>query len=493
MAESVVEPPWPRAPEIQLWPQDPGQVLPADTPAPRPTARVRSPRTLSWWEWLLIIVVTVAFGTIIVSFLIGIRLIGLGHVTMVGPTWIRKIPWRLAIYVAWMVPLGELGLMILGKVHYQLRFKRSPRGLFRLLVIQITTTGNEAARVNEIIGQIRGYHLRMPVEIWVVTEPWGAVTAQAGYPGADRVLVVPETFTARSERKARALEFSRQVRGLLGLDTADVKILFNDDDVTPTESYIKTAFTARYDVCEGITVPRIHYSTGPLAHFFASHVDDTRTRGCLTYCSVFQGILGKPLWVHGEGLTATGEAERKVTWDWPVFASEDLTFGQNAAKMGLRWGWFHDYVELTSPWGVKDFFTQRKRWTWGNIHAISRRDVLPLSRAIPLAAKYTLDASIVMLSVAGIALRFLGYLPSGSSIYDLAKLAILSWMLMFFYCGWVAAEHKPTSDSRLLHAMIAVLLSPVSSMLAFVVLVITVMQGNPRTFEVIRKTREATS
>jgi hypothetical protein len=98
-----------------------------------------------------------------------------------------------------------------------------------------------------------------------------------------------------------------------------------------------------------------------------------------------------------------------------------------------------------------------------------------------------------MLSLAGIALRYLGYLPAGSSIYDMAKLAILSWMLMFFYCGWVAAEHKPTSDSRLLHAMIAALLSPVSSMLAFVVLVITVMQGNPRTFEVIRKTREATS
>ena len=74
----------------------------------------------------------------------------------------------------------------------------------------------------------------------------------------------------------------------------------------------------------------------------------------------------------------------------------------------------------------------------------------------------------------------------------MSKLAILSWMLMFFYCGWVAAEQKPTSDSRLLHATIAALLSPVSSMLAFIVLVITVIQGNPHTFEVIRKTRETT-
>ena len=217
---------------------------------------------------------------------------------------------RAAIYAVWLVPMGELALLALGQAHYRLRFKRTRRGHFRLLIIQITTTGNEAVRVNEIIAQIRSYDLRMPYEIWVVTEPWGAVTARDGYPSATRVFVVPENFTARSERKARALEFSRHIRSRWGLDTADVKILFNDDDVTPTESYIKTAFVANYDVCEGITVPRVHYSTRPLAHFFASHVDDTRTRGCLTYCSVFQGMLGKPLWVHGEGLTATGTTVR---------------------------------------------------------------------------------------------------------------------------------------------------------------------------------------
>jgi hypothetical protein len=397
---------------------------------------------------------------------------------------------RVLIYAVWLVPLAELALLVAGQAHFHLRFRRTRRGQFRLLIIQITTTGNEAPRVNEIIGQIHGYHLRMPYEIWVVTEPWGDVCTPEGYPGARHVMVVPASFKARSEKKARALEYSRQQRTLRGLDGADVKILFNDDDVTPTRSYVNTAFTADYDVCEGITVPRIHYSTGPLAHFIASHVDDTRTRGCLTYCSVFQGIIGKPLWVHGEGLTATGAAERLVTWDWPVFASEDLTFGQNAAKLGLRWGWFHDYVELTSPWDRKDFFIQRKRWTWGNVHAISRRDVLPLSRALPLAAKYALDATIVLLSLAGIVLRFTGYLPPGSTIYDASKLAVLSWLLMFFYCGWVAAEQKPNADSRLLHATAAALLSPVSSMLAFVVLVIAVWQGNPRTFQMIRKTRE---
>jgi len=452
---------------------------------------------LAAWKRACITIVFVPVAVLALCLAFRVRLIhGHGERIHVLAGW----PWahhlgnlpRAAIYAVWLMPLAELALLIAGQLHHWLAFKRTPRGQFRLLIIQITTTGNEARRVNEIIDQIHGYDLRMPYEIWVVTEPWGAVNGKAGYPGAGQVLVVPETFSARSERKARALEFSRQVRGLLALDTADVKILFSDDDVTPTESYIKTAFAADYDVCEGVTVPRTHYGTGPLAHFFASHVDDTRTRECLTYCSVFQGILGKPLFVHGEGLTATGEAERKVTWDRRVL-SEDLAFGQNAAKMGLRWGWFHDYVELTSPWGLKDLFTQRKRWTWGNMHAIGHRDVLPLSRALPLAAKYALDAMIWAGSLIGIALRVTGHLSSSSPAYDVSKLAVLCWLVMFFYCGWVAAESKPTSDIRLLHATAAAIMSPISSMLAFIVVVIAVCRGNPRTFEVIRKTREDTA
>jgi hypothetical protein len=402
------------------------------------------------------------------------------------------ISWRAIIYFVWLVPLIELALLTAGQLYYHLRFKRAPRGRFRLLIIQVTTTGNEVKRVNEIIDQIHGYDLRMPYWVWVVTEPG----KPAFYRGADRVITVPKSFTARSERKARALEYARQVRLAEGLANPDVKILFNDDDVVPTEGYIQTAFIADYDVCEGITAPRVDYGGRPWAHFFACHVDDMRTRGCLVYCSVFQGIFGKPLHVHGEGLTVTGWAESIVTWNWPVFASEDLTFGQNAAKMGLRWGWFHEYVELTSPWTLGDFFTQRKRWIWGNIHAISHRDVLPLSRAIAIALKYVWGAVIVFGSMIGLVLRLSGVLPSSSPIYDVSKLAILTWLGVFFACGWIGTGSKffrRTDDSRMLSALGAVVMAPISSIMTLVVIVVSLIQGNPRTFQVIRKTRETPS
>lgn len=394
-----------------------------------------------------------------------------------------------AVYAVWLVPLGELVLLAAGQYYYRFLFRRAP-GKFRLLIFQITTTGNEQARVNEIIASVRGYQLPMTHEIWVAAEPGH----ENRYPQADRVIVVPAEFHARSERKARALEYTRRLRAVEGLGRADVKILYNDDDVLPTRQYILTAFDADYDVCEGITAPRTEYGTLPAGHLVASHADDVRARQCLIYCSVFQGLLGKPLHVHGEGLTVTGTAEQAVTWDYPVFASEDLVFGQNAAHMGLRWGWFCESVELTSPWTLREFFVQRKRWVWGDLHAIARRDVLPRSRAGAIAAKYLADSVILLVSAAGLALRLFGELPPTSPVYGAARLALLTWLGVFFAAGWVGAGGSVdgrNDDSRLLAALTAVLFSPLSCLVTAAGLAWPLIAGNPGTFEVIRKTRSS--
>jgi putative flippase GtrA len=399
---------------------------------------------------------------------------------------------RYLIYAVWLVPLLELGMLTTGQLFYRFRFRTAPAGKFEHLIIQITTTGREEQRVNEVIGQIRSYGLAMSHEIWVVTEPGQGDK----YPLADRMLTVPADFTVRSERKARALEYSRRVRMALRLDREYIKILFNDDDVVPTRRYIERAFTADYDICEGITVPRSEYAVRPLSHFLASHADDMRTYACLVYCSVFQGILGYPLHVHGEGLTVTGLAESRVTWDWPAFASEDLVFGQKAARAGLRWGWFHEYVELTSPWTLRDFNTQRRRWIWGDIHGVLHRDVFSLGGAVMVVAKYLFGLVTMVFSLTGLYMKLTGHMPANSPVYSLSKLAILSWLTLFFTCGWIGAGSRITArhdDSRLVAAAAAVIMIPVSSLLTLAGIFIPLAQGNPRTFQVISKTRRRVS
>jgi len=74
------------------------------------------------------------------------------------------------VYAAWMFPMAELALMLTGLMFFRHRFRENEEA-FTELIIQITTAGHEQQRVEEIIAQIRGYHLDMPHRIWVVTEP----------------------------------------------------------------------------------------------------------------------------------------------------------------------------------------------------------------------------------------------------------------------------------------------------------------------------------
>ena len=395
---------------------------------------------------------------------------------------------RWLVYWAWMMPLGELLFLAAGQAAFRHGFREAPPGTFTELIIQITTAGREHARVTEILEQIRGYRLPMNHQVWVVTEPGH----RQDYPLADRVPVVPERFTAKSGTKARALEYSRQVRQYLGLDRPDVKIIFNDDDVTLTRGYIERAFAADYDLCEGVVTPRTHYAVRPFGHFLTSHADDIRTHACLVYCSVFQGIFGRPVHVHGEGLVVTGAAESVVTWDWPVIASEDLVFGQRAAAAGLRWGWFREYAEVTSPWTLRDYLIQRQRWLWGDIHAIRHREVMSASAAARLLVKYAAGVLALVCSAAGLWLRLTGVIPPTAGVLDYAKLSLLAWVAMFFTCGWIGASSSVegrTHDSRMMAGVMAVLMAPASLVLTFAAIAISLIQGDPRTFRTIRKTR----
>ena len=173
--------------------------------------------------------------------------------------------------------------------------------------------------------------MSMDYQIWVVIEPGNS----PDYPNADRVIVVPKEFVAVSQYKCRALEYTRTMRAKLGYGGHDTKITFLDDDTSPTWEYLETAYAGDYDICQGLTAPRVEYGSGPFTHFLLSHIDDLRFHNCMTYCSSFQGIFNAPLFVHGEGMTITGSTEQQIGWNFRIFASEDLTFGCNAAYQGL--------------------------------------------------------------------------------------------------------------------------------------------------------------
>lgn len=369
-----------------------------------------------------------------------------------------------AVIVAWLFPMAFFLAVVIGYIHGRKRRVCTPDEL----IIQITTIGN-AEIVNNAIRQIRAYGLSMAYRVWVVTEPLVDVSE---YQGADRIIVVPENFTPRSLYKARAQEYVRRVRRDEGLDRREVKILFLDDDTLPTKNYIEAAFFADYDVCEGVITPSIGYGR------FLSHIDDLRFLNCLMFCSVFQGF-GQPLWVHGEGLCVRGDAEQSVTWDYPVFASEDLVFGHMARAKGLKWGFFHEHIHITSPWTLHAFLTQRRRWLWGNIHAV--RYVLPLPVSALLITKYLLGFTTFFVAAIGILLHRLGMIDFSLEVRVLTFASLAMWLGLFAYAGWV------NSGGQVKHALISMILAWITAAANILVLIVVFVQGNPRRFEVIEK------
>ena len=287
------------------------------------------------------------------------------------------------------------------------------------------------------------------------------------------------------------------MRREIGWTGYDTKITFLDDDTSPTWEFLETAYAGDYDICQGLTAPRFKYGAGSLTHFLLSHIDDLRFHNCMTYCSSFQGIFNAPLFVHGEGLTITGSTENQVGWNFRIFASEDLTFGCNAAHQGLRWGWFHEYIELTSPWTWGAYFKQRRRWMWGNIHAIVNRDVLPLGPAIRVGIRYLLSLFTFAGSGVAFALTLLGKIHIEHAWFSLFWCSLAIWVLNFGMSGWVNAGRRETDQtslsfwtSRIIQTICAVVLCPFSASFTVIALITTLYMGNPRAFEVIGKTQK---
>jgi Glycosyl transferase family group 2 len=396
------------------------------------------------------------------------------------------------LMLAYFRPLLEMGLLVLGEWWFQTQFKEDT-SKFDRYIIQITSVGREVDRVNEIIGEIRSYPLSMKYQIWVVIEPGHPVD----YPKADRVVVVPREFVAKSQYKCRALEYSRSLRQELGWTGYNTKITFLDDDTSPTWEFLETAYAGDYDICQGLTAPRVQYGSGPVSHFLLSHIDDLRFHNCMTYCSSFQGIFNAPLFVHGEGLTITGRTENQVGWNFRIFASEDLTFGCNAAHQGLRWGWFHEYMELTSPWTWEAYFKQRRRWMWGNLHAIINRDVLPLAPAIRVGLRYLLSLFTFVGSGVALTLTLLGKIHIEQAWFSLFWCSLMIWLFNFAMSGWVNANRREAGQTavrywlnRIVQTICAIALCPFTASFTVIALITTLYMGNPRAFEVIGKTQK---
>lgn len=413
--------------------------------------------------------------------------------TMLSSPALTVLQWCLLAF--FVVPLIEAALAVLGAAWAHFGYAAAP-GKFTHLVIQITSVGKEPELVQRTVNKIRSYHLSMSYEIWVVIEP----EHFTGYEQTDETIVVPKSFTCKPIDKARALEYTRLLRRRRGLNRPDVKILFVDDDTLPSQTYVYKAFNGNYDLCQGVTVPNRWFAVGGWRHFILSHMDNIRTRNCFIYCSCTQGLTQKPLFVHGEGLCITGEAEEIVTWNRPIVASDDLVFGTNAAHMGLSWGYFHAAIQLVSPWSFKENLNQRWRWTWGNFDAIGNRAIMPRGAAVFKGLKYTLGFASVIASTTGAALLLTGVAKVPPVAHVVFWISLTCWFASYGVAGWINSGGEPNREHRtalrywgfrVLQTLAAMLLTPLTALTPIFVISYSILRGRPKKFIMIQKSNKA--
>ena len=367
----------------------------------------------------------------------------------------------------WSFPM----LILFNMTYGYLRAKRcfQVNSTTERIIIQITTIGNFTI-VNRTVETICRYQLPFPYEIWIVTEPMDIKK----YVATDRIVVVPLEFKSIAKNKARALDYAAETRKKMGIVSDKIKVLYIDDDAIPSKGYIERCFFGDYDIMEGVIQPKLNYGTR------YSYVENMRTLACMSVCSVYQAH-GHPVWVHGEGICVRASTEQKIGWKFDVIASEDLVFGHTCSSRKMKWGFVWDPIYITSPWTFKDFFRQRHRWLWGNVHAI--KNILTWRSKIRMILFYVVGSSSLWISLSGILMDSIGLLNFPIHVRVLEFFSLATWFGIYGYVGYTVGNRK------LQHVLLSICLIFYTSMMNTFPIWIGLFFKRPKKFHVISKER----
>lgn len=375
------------------------------------------------------------------------------------------------ILVSWLIAIVYTVLAIIG---YLINRTSDTIGIFGnnvesgKIIFQITTIGNDM--VEEIIRQIRGYELSFPNEIWVVHEPFDTRSYSA-----DVLVTMPYSFIppGGAKYKARAMEYARLVRmNMVGNRLPETyKVIFIDDDSIPSREFIIDVWNRSEDMLEGYVQSGNNYGT------ILSYVENIRGWACLTTCALFQGT-SHPAWIHGEALSINDRVDKAVSWDKPVIASEDLVYGQAAIDMGFKMGFTYSPINVTAPLDVGDYIIQKRRWMWGNFHAI--KNILSWTQKIKLITLWVVGLIILPISVMGAALTLLGYLTFSLNTQYITALTLISWLALWGIVGY-RVRHN------LNDTIISIALAYPSVVFYWIMTMMALIKGPIKRFEVIQK------
>ena len=197
--------------------------------------------------------------------------------------------------------------------------------------------------------------------------------------------------------------------------------------------------------------------------------------------------MGKPLWAHGEGTVMSSKVDQNVSYDISeltthteekLISSEDVFYFHKAALMGYNVFNSEEQVLILPPLSFKDAIKQRRRWLWGQIRILNQK-MLPLSNRLRLGAISFTGLLLYFVAIIGLPLNYLGVIHIPAAILPFTIGTFIMWFAMRAYAIGKCMGWK--------HGVIGALVSYITVTLNVITQVVSLFEGDPRTFEVIRK------
>ncbi|MCK5027561.1 MAG: glycosyltransferase [Candidatus Pacebacteria bacterium] len=187
-----------------------------------------------------------------------------------------------------------------------------------------------------------------------------------------RILVVPTKYKTPNgtKYKARANQYSLEIRRANGENKSDVFVYHLDDDTAVGADTVQSIAQfilndrGQYHAAQGVLTFPWQLSRS----FLTRMADSIRPADDLTRFYFFTGYLGKPLvGFHGEHLLLRASVEDEIGWDFgPKVKVEDAYFALYFNQHYSGKSTFLDSCTYgASPETVKDLIKQRRRWAAG--------------------------------------------------------------------------------------------------------------------------------
>ncbi|MEM0379859.1 MAG: glycosyltransferase family 2 protein [Desulfurococcaceae archaeon] len=371
------------------------------------------------------------------------------------------------------------------------------------VIFQITTRGFNKESILKSVKSVLYWATKYlkDFEIWIVTEDdvdkdffENLRNINGEYCDLIKIIYVPREYRTKNNTKykARALNYALEVRRKLGFISdkiwiylMDEESIVGEDTIVGIIDFIENSSNDGKLVGQGIIVYSNYWGVNKIIS-----VEDFLRTGDDISKSGFHIFSGRVLWgTHGSHLLYRSDLEDRIGWDYGEIRAEDMVFGLLVVKhYGDVLGWLKGKLYEQSPFSIRDFLKQRRRWLWGILDIILKNNCIGLLDKLILV----LNLVVWLTSLPSIIIAYVNFIkptPAPNILFTPIFGFEMCILLYLYYLGAKLNLSIINRNSKI-HIIMYLTLIPIAGSLEAIAAwygLLTYFKSGKSGFEIIRK------